>query len=149
MTIVVPDDLVRAERSGADVVLTKPCLPERLIAEIRRCLDTSGALRKRAVAARSEADGQLARSAVQLEKARAIRSRTPLSRTFHRHTTVAPPLSPPTLVCPTCDTPLVYQDSHIGGVSAHHQEQWDYYECPANCGRFQYRQRTRKLRKLA
>src|SRR5437867_6852163 len=45
-----PDDLVRATRSGADVVLTKPCLPERLIAEIQACLATSGALRKRAAA---------------------------------------------------------------------------------------------------
>jgi chemotaxis family two-component system response regulator PixH len=143
-----PDHLVRAERSGADVVLTKPCLPERLVAEIQRCLEMSGALRKRGAAARARADEQLARSAAQLEKSRQIRTRVPLSRTFNRHTTIAPPLPPPTLVCPSCDTPLVYQDSHIGGVSEHHTEQWDYYECPAMCGKFQYRQRTRKLRKL-
>ena len=141
-----PPHILRAERSGADVVLTKPCLPDRLIAEIRRCLENSSTLRKRAVAARSEADERLARATQHVDKARHIR--TPLSRTFNRHTTVNPPLPPPALLCPTCDAPLVYQDSHIGGVSEHHREQWDYYECPANCGKFQYRQRTRKLRKL-
>lgn len=143
-----PSDLLRAERSGADVVLTKPCLPDRLIAEIRRCLEASSVLRIRAVAARSDADEQLARAAEQVKKSRNIRTRTPLSKTFKRHTTVTPATPPPTLVCPSCDTPLVYQDSHIGGVSEHHREQWDYFECPAKCGRFQYRQRTRKLRKL-
>lgn len=27
-------------------------------------------------------------------------------------------------------------------------KQWDYFECGAACGTFQYRQRTRKLRKV-
>jgi len=144
-----PPDLLRAERSGADVVLTKPCLPERLMDEVRRCLDTSSALRKQAVALRSEVDERLARATQQVEKSRNIRRRTPLSKTFNRHTTLTPALPPPNIMCPTCDTPLLYQNSHIGGVSEHHREQWDYFECPANCGRFQYRQRTRKLRKLA
>jgi two-component system, cell cycle response regulator DivK len=143
-----PPDLVRAERSGADVVLTKPCLPERLMEEVRRWLDTSSALRKRAVALRSVVDERLALAAQQVEKSRNIRKRMPLSKVFNRHTTETPTLQPPTLACPTCDTPLNYQNSHIGGVSEHHREQWDYFECPANCGRFQYRQRTRKLRKL-
>lgn len=138
-----PPDRLRAERSGADVVLTKPCLPDRLLAEIHRCLESSGALPKRAAADR------LARAALQVQKSRHIRTRTPLSRTFNRHTTVNPTLPPPALLCPTCDAPLVYQDSHIGGVSELHSEQWDYYQCSAKCGKFQYRHRTRKLRKLA
>jgi hypothetical protein len=71
-----------------------------------------------------------------------------LSRTHHRHDTTAPPLTPPVLVCPSCDQPLMYQRSHVGGVSARHQEQWDYYECVAGCGSFQYRQRTRRLRRV-
>jgi hypothetical protein len=37
--------------------------------------------------------------------------------------------------------------SCIGGVNARHPEQWDYFICAA-CGAFQYRQRTRKLRRL-
>jgi len=144
----VPADLARAERAGADVVLTKPCLPEQLLAEIRLCLDKSRALKKRAVAARRDADQQIARAAVQLERARRLRSVRPMSRAFNRHSTATPGLPPPALLCPSCDRPLVYQDSHIGGVSEHHQEQWDYYECSGTCGRFQYRQRTRKLRRL-
>ena len=143
-----PPELLRAERSGADVVLTKPCLPERLMEEIRRCLEESSALRKRAVALCSVVDERQALAARQVEKSRNIRRRAPLSKTFNRHTTVTPALPPPTLMCPTCDTPLLYENSHIGGVSEHHREQWDHFECPANCGRFQYRQRTRKLRKL-
>src|SRR5262245_24093765 len=144
----VPADLARAERAGADVVLTKPCLPEQLLAEIRLCLDQSKALKKRAEAARLDADQQLARAAVQLERARRLRSVRPLSRAFNRHSTVTPDLPPPRLLCPSFNRTLVYQDSHIGGISEHHQEQWDYYVCSGNCGSFQYRQRTRKLRKL-
>jgi hypothetical protein len=82
------------------------------------------------------------------KKARPERTRTPMSRTFKRHSTTAPSLPPPALVCPACDSPLQYQDSHIGGVSEHHREQWDYYVCPVH-GKFQYRQRTRKLRRHA
>jgi hypothetical protein len=72
-----------------------------------------------------------------------------LSRTFHRHDTTKPPTAPPDLVCPVCDRRLVYQRSHIGGVSERHAEQWDDYECLAGCGVFQYRQRTRTLRKVS
>jgi len=43
---------------------------------------------------------------------------------------------------------LKYLHSHIGGVSARHSEQWDYFECPGACGTFQYRERTRRLRKV-
>jgi CheY-like chemotaxis protein len=143
-----PDNLVRAQRSGADVVLTKPCLPEQLISEMRRCLEMSRALKKRAATAQLHADEQPVSSTSMPEKTRPVGTRVPLSRTFKRHSTITPPSPPPALVCPSCDTRLEYQDSHIGGVSEHHREQWDYYACPAHCGRFQYRQRTRKLRKL-
>jgi hypothetical protein len=44
---------------------------------------------------------------------------------------------------------LTYERSHIGGVSERNSEQWDYYECPSGCGTFQYRQRTRKLRRVS
>jgi two-component system, cell cycle response regulator DivK len=144
----LPADILRAECAGADAVLTKPCRPERLAAEMQRCLAMSAGVRARAAAARLHATDVLARSAERMEKARRIRQRVPLSRKFKRHTTTTPPLEPPVLVCPTCDAQLVYQDSHIGGVSDKQQEQWDYYECPRKCGKFQYRQRTRKIRRL-
>src|SRR5262249_2738482 len=130
----LPADILRAECAGADVVLTKPCRPEHLAAEMGRCLAMSAALKTLAAAARLHAADVIARSAEQLEKARRVRQRVPLSRMSKRHTTTPPPVEPPQLVCPTCDAQLVYQDSHIGGVSDRQQEQWDYYECPGKCG---------------
>ncbi len=62
---------------------------------------------------------------------------------------VTPPIVPPPLVCPACDRPLQYVRSHVGGVSARLSEQWDYYTCHGACGTFQYRQRTRRLRRVA
>jgi hypothetical protein len=56
--------------------------------------------------------------------------------------------SAPELLCPSCDGPLHYERSHIGGVSSKHAEQWDYFLCPRGCGTFQYRERTRKLRSV-
>jgi two-component system chemotaxis response regulator CheY len=55
----------------------------------------------------------------------------------------------PELLCPSCNHWLRYQHSHIGGINDRHPEQWDYYVCSASCGPFQYRQRTRKLRRVA
>jgi hypothetical protein len=59
-----------------------------------------------------------------------------------------PPASPPQLICPDCDRPLDYKSSQVGGVSVRNAEQWDYFICGAGCGTFQYRQRTRKVRKV-
>jgi two-component system, OmpR family, phosphate regulon response regulator PhoB len=66
-----------------------------------------------------------------------------------RFETKTPPIVPPPLVCPACDRPLLYVRSHVGGVSARLSEQWDYYTCHGACGTFQYRQRTRRLRRVA
>jgi CheY-like chemotaxis protein len=142
------NDVHRAERAGADVVLTKPCLPEQLARAIRNLLAHSRELRERSCAARARVAEELTRSAELIERSRANTSRTMLSRAHHRRDTMDPPSAPPTLVCPTCDQPLKYVKSHIGGVSVRHPEQWDYYECAAGCGTFQYRQRTRKLRRV-
>jgi hypothetical protein len=62
-------------------------------------------------------------------------------------TTTTPPLRPPELKCLSCDVTLKYEHSFVGGVSDRHPEQWDYYKCD-QCGTFQYRQRTRKLRRV-
>jgi CheY-like chemotaxis protein len=66
-----------------------------------------------------------------------------------RFETSTPPIVPPPLVCPACDRPLQYVRSHVGGVSERLPEQWDYYTCHGACGTFQYRQRTRRLRRVA
>jgi len=69
-------------------------------------------------------------------------------RKSFRQETTKPPNTPPVLVCPLCDEPVRYLRSEVGGVSVRYLEQWDYFECAAGCGTFQYRQRTRKLRKV-
>jgi len=144
-----PAHVAKAEQSGADIVLTKPCAPDVLLTEVRRCLGKSREVVSRAQRVREQAVGQLARSGREIDRSSELRARHPLTRSFQRHNTTSPPSVPPSLVCPRCDRPLVYQHSHIGGVSQRHSEQWDYYECPDNCGTFQYRQRTRKVRKLS
>ena len=140
-------DLRRAETVGADLVLVKPCLPETLASEIQRLLARSMELRERARTVRGKISEQFARSDELLHRSRS-NHRVALSRAHQRHDTTTPPLPSPALVCPACDQPLVYQRSHVGGVSARNSEQWDYFECPQGCGTFQYRERTRKLRKV-
>jgi chemotaxis family two-component system response regulator PixH len=145
---VYASDVHRAEQAGADVVLVKPCLPEKLLGEMRRVLEQSSELRARGSAVREKMAGQILRSDALIRRSHSA-TRQPLSKLHERHDTTSPPLAPPALICPQCDQLLAYQRSHIGGVSARHPEQWDYYECPAGCGVFQYRERTRKLRKVS
>jgi CheY-like chemotaxis protein len=138
----VDENVRRALIAGADTVLIKPCKAETLGAEIGRLLDQSSALRERARAAREKT-----RQQVESGSGRPAARRTMLSRAHARHDTTTPPAVPPALVCPSCERQLRYLRSHIGGVSVRYQEQWDYFECPGGCGTFQYRERTRKLRK--
>jgi two-component system cell cycle response regulator DivK len=71
-----------------------------------------------------------------------------LARSSESHRTRAE--RPPSLVCPSCDRPLWYYRSHIGGVKSRKAEQWDEFVCPhpGSCGVFEFRQRTRKLRRI-
>ncbi len=140
-------DARRAEAVGADAILVKPCLPEQLGLEIQRVLTLARDLQTRAQAVRDTVGALRARSDALIEQSRTSVRHVMLSRTHDRRETIEPPLAPPALVCPLCDHPLNYVKSHLGGVSARHPEQWDYFECAAGCGTFQYRQRTRKLRR--
>jgi two-component system cell cycle response regulator DivK len=128
-----PDQVGRAWAAGADGVLAKPCLPETLVNEIRRLAEPRLARRNLS-------------SVIKAEIVRASSSRRSATQMHQRFDTSDPPLSPPSLQCPSCDQPLTYLRSHIGGVSKRHPEQWDYFLCPF-CGPFEYRQRTRKLRR--
>ena len=138
----------RAKHAGADAVLVKPCLPETLLAEIHKMLDQSAVLRERARETQAKVADQIARSEALLHRSTENLRRVTLNRAHQRRDTTAPPALPPSLLCPSCDLPLRYQRSHVGGVSERHAEQWDYYDCSAGCGAFQYRQRTRKVRKV-
>jgi two-component system cell cycle response regulator DivK len=140
-------NLDRARKAGADVVLVKPCLPDELLEEIRRVIERSDALRQQSQQLRARSQAQVACAHVVQSKA-ATKQRRVLSRVYNRQDTTTPPAPPPELVCPVCDQALVYRRSHVGGVSERHREQWDYYDCANGCGLFQYRERTRKLKRV-
>ena len=137
----------REQMPAADAVLFKPCLPESVLAEIYRLLDRSIELNDETRSIHEKMSRPLtdARETIPDSGFR----RTILSRTYQRVETTEPPVAPPSLVCPDCDQVLRYQRSHVGGVSARHPEQWDYFECVNGCGMFQYRRRTRKLKKVS
>ena len=144
-----PADIERAIAAGGDMVLTKPCLPEHLLTRVHDVMDKSRNVRTRAAAVRFDALDQLARADEVLSRTVDTLHRHPTLKKAHRRgDTVNPPIAPPSLVCPSCDKPLTYLRSHLGGVSSKHSEQWDYFDCEAGCGTFQYRARTRKLRKV-
>jgi len=130
--VVTADDseltLKHAVRAGANAIVATPCQPEALLAAMRQLAE--GATADRATLSPG------------------TRSRRPLmSRTYARCRTTTPPASPPEAQCPQCARRLIYRHSHIGGVSPRHPEQWDDFECPYGCGPFEYRQRTRRLRR--
>ena len=139
-----PRDVSRAQQVGAEVVLMKPLLPERLEHEIRKLVGNGTDAQKHehsngAAGPGMNGDGGSVRPAPPKQS---------LVRSHRRLETTRPALEPPTLKCPHCDQPLTYDRSHIGGVSQRHSEQWDYFVCPGFCGTFQYRHRTRKLRPM-
>ena len=141
-------DVQQATEAGADIVLTKPCLPERLLVEVRRVITESRRLQARAFESRQSATQSLERTDAVLSRSIETRRRQTLKKAHLRGDTLNPPVTPPSLVCPKCDQPLSYQRSHVGGVSSKQPEQWDYFACAGGCGTFQYRARTRKLRKV-
>jgi hypothetical protein len=63
-----------------------------------------------------------------------------------RHT-ANPERKPPALQCPDCERWLEYVTSVIVGRPATESEQWDRLLCRW-CGVFEYRHRTRRLRKI-
>jgi CheY-like chemotaxis protein len=143
--IVVTDnmfvsDAKLAEAAGADAVLVKPCVPERLAEEIGRVLAASAAPPAPPSLGRREPSEEV------LDRSRANARRTPRSHAYERRDTTEPPAPPPTLRCLICDRLLRYLHSHIGGVNERHTEQWDYFECAACRSMFEYRHRTRKTR---
>jgi CheY-like chemotaxis protein len=136
--------LDRARTAGADVVLAKPTTPEQVLRETRWLLAEMKVIDAGTVATKDSAAERPATSASAFTYS-GQRQRTVLVESQSRFPTTPRSASPPSLICPSCDRPLTYRRSHIGGVNDRRQEQWDYYTCPA-CGAFQYRQRTRKLR---
>jgi two-component system cell cycle response regulator DivK len=142
-----PAQIERARRAGADAVLTKPCLPDALAAEIERLTEQSNGGSSSSARKSGNGNGDSVLGAAAVAHVPSAR-RTALARAHPRYRTASPPVAPPVLVCPICDAALQYRYSHLGGVSSRHPEQWDEYTCPQACGVFQYRHRTRKLRRV-
>ena len=137
-----------AKRVGADSVLVKPCLPETLLAEISKLLDQSFGLRERGRAARCKMHEQIERSDRLIERSHANMRRVTLSRAHARHDTTAPPIAPPTprlsRVRPAA--PLRREAMWVAstrGIPSNGTTS----NVSSDCGTFQYRQRTRKLRR--
>jgi CheY-like chemotaxis protein len=141
-----PEDIERARVSGADNVLMKPCAPEALLQSVAVGRNRSRSSNALSTAMSADATGQSIRNDTiepVTEQARRV-----LTRAHRRFNTTIPPVAPPPLRCPSCDQALQYVSSNIGGVSARFSEQWDYYTCTSGCGAFQYRQRTRRVRRI-
>jgi CheY-like chemotaxis protein len=123
-------ELDRARQAGATRVLTTPVLPDALLTQIQGVLtdpEPSG----------FEQHGD------------AIGARRGSAKNLHRrYETTTPPQPAPQLRCPLCDAALLYEGSYIGGVSSRSPEQWDTFRCARQCGPFEYRHRTRKLRRM-
>ena len=136
-TAATAADKLRATTAGANAVLTKPCSYEDVVAAARQLLDRASGFDECAPVDGSEAN--TGPSAVPLKKRCG-------SRSLHRERTTTPPRQPPVLHCPGCDSILGYDHSFIGGVSARSPEQWDYFVC-RRCGPYQYRHRTRSLKR--
>lgn len=132
-------EVERIRRAGADAVLVKPIGTDKLIAELQRLLGGGKT-------AAPDVAGHASPSAG--DGLRPGGKRMASSRAHQRCVTTAPPVVPPTLRCPTCDGALAYTQSYVGGVSSRHPEQWDEFNCVV-CGTYEYRHRTRKLRRLA
>jgi two-component system chemotaxis response regulator CheY len=129
-------EVKRAKSAGASVVLVKPITRDQMLDETRRLVVDGTAGRELATANGSELESQPPTHGRRMSKSLA------------RVATCTPPLTPPPAVCPLCDRLLTYRHSHLGGVSERHREQWDWYVCPTSCGTFEYRHRTRRLRRL-
>ena len=136
-----PADTARALQAGANQVLVKPCDPGRVADAVKQALDR---VAPEAAGTPKDVPRQQTAPAAVPPPGAPLRARG-RSRGFQRHVTTTPPSAPPVLRCPRCDEGLAYQHSHIGGVNAESVEQWDYFQC-RQCGTYQYRHRTRKLR---
>jgi response regulator RpfG family c-di-GMP phosphodiesterase len=141
-----PASLARALQAGADAALVKPFEPAVLSSEAQRLIQRSHELRNRSDQTKIKVAALLRKSEslVQPEQG----SKATRMRAHQRYDTTQPPIAPPILRCPSCDSRLSYEISHIGGVSAREPEQWDTFVCPGLCGHFQFRQRTQKLHRV-
>jgi DNA-binding response OmpR family regulator len=129
------DALRRARHAGADSIMMKPARPHALIGEMRRLITHSQELRDRSTIAR-------ARARVQLEKSAELFSRAARSQRAR----MAKAAASSALVCGKCASPLQYERSEVTGIREGAIDRWDYFRCPNGCARYEFHQKTGKLR---
>jgi CheY-like chemotaxis protein len=134
----------RLRVAGVNSILVKPFPPEALLREVT-LLEDGGAAATSEALPKAAADGTALSLTAISPRATAAPAK---ARGRNRFVTRQPSLPPPELRCPSCDRLLQYDRSHVGGVGARGYEQWDYFVC-AQCGTYQYRHRTRKLRHVS
>jgi len=142
-TAAPPD---RARAAGIDAVLQKPCPPATIEQTLAALFEATAAGVNQLRAWSRELNDQVGRSHRIIDEAeRALRlAAGPTGKPVAEIPVVPPPLD---LVCPQCTRPLRYVRSFAGGVRAM-REQWDYFDCTGCNVEYQYRQRTRKLRRV-
>jgi DNA-binding response OmpR family regulator len=138
--------LDQAYRAGADLVVTKPFTPDTLLERCQSLVERAAHVQARSAALRVRAIDGLAKAKDLVTRGR--ERRVARSKSLPRFTTTTPPTQPRQLRCPSCDHDLRYVDSHIGGVNDRQTEQWDTLTCTNGCGTFEYRHRTRRLRRI-
>jgi DNA-binding response OmpR family regulator len=140
------NQLTRIRGAGANAVLVKPTPPESILAEVRRLLEDN--LRPDDAPPSSDNGSATTDLDAGQNGGPANGARSSHAKSHARFRMATRLADSPTLRCPSCDQPLTYDHTYIGGVSERHAEQWDYYIC-ASCGPYQYRRRTRKLRRVS
>jgi two-component system cell cycle response regulator DivK len=136
----------RAKKAGADAVLIKPVSIDTVVATVLRLVEDCRNLtaRMQVLTQRMNAVQQQSMSLV-AETRSLVRS---ARKSYTRTSTFEPAEPSPSLLCPDCARLLTYVETEYGGVSARHAERWDQLVCQTGCGRFEYRFRTKALRRL-
>jgi hypothetical protein len=137
-----------------DALFPKPVEIDALLRESSRLIKRAMDAIDRTEQLRQALTATIADSKLLAERARELCDVTAEMRRTHRLrrratiSTTRPPTAPPPARCSACDTLLVYRKSHFGGVKSGAQERWDEYYCPEGHGAFEFRHRTRTLRRV-
>jgi hypothetical protein len=144
-----PDQVVAASRSGASVVLVKPVPIETVVQTARQLLEGSSPVHDLASMITLPASAVESGVGVAVPQPRTATTAARRRDKIARLMATAPAEPPPALTCPECNGALIYQVTHYGGVNPKAAERWDEFACEAGCGsRFEYRFRTRRLRRI-
>jgi CheY-like chemotaxis protein len=138
------DQIERATRAGISAMLRKPVPIDEVVRTAGALMDQCRASMARAGASAESLTTERLESQALLGEARSL-VRKARSQRFPSTNTPAPP--PLDLICPRCGRKLLYVITHYGGVGAK-LERWDRFICPRQCGTFEYRFVTCKLRQV-